>query len=157
MNKKNVAKEDQSLKNIFYIWINRLLLILSPIITTPIITNFFGLEIAGIWFLASIFASQLLLLEIGISTSLVRLLARDDIINDFNKTKEIIVTSFVTLASISIIIFLSIPLISQFFLSAFNISSTMQDDANKLITLAIISVVINLPLRTGYRLQHTCE
>lgn len=150
MNKKNVAKEDQSLKNIFYIWINRLLLILSPIITTPIITNFFGLEIAGIWFLASIFASQLLLLEIGISTSLVRLLARDDIINDFNKTKEIIVTSFVTLASISIIIFLSIPLVSQFFLSAFNISSTMQDDANKLITLAIISVVINLPLRTGY-------
>jgi O-antigen/teichoic acid export membrane protein len=150
MSSKNKTNDKQSLKNIFYIWVNRLLLILTPIVTTPIITKFFGLEIAGIWFLASIFASQLLLLEIGISTSLVRLLARDDIFNSIKNTKEIIATAFITLTFISLIILALMPVISNFFLTSFNISLDVQSDASKLIKFAIISIVLNLPLRIGY-------
>ena len=76
MTARNRATNQQTLFNISSIWINRVVLILIPLISTPLITNTFGLEVAGIWFLASIFGYQLLLLEIGISTSLVRLLAK---------------------------------------------------------------------------------
>ena len=150
MNQVNKVSEKQSLKNILYIWGNRLLLILTPIITTPIIINYFGLDVAGIWFLASIFASQLMLLEIGISTSLVRLLARDNIVNNIIKTKQIITTAFWTLLMLSAFILTLMSVISNFFLTAFDISFELQTDARRLIKFAIISVAINLPLRIGY-------
>ena len=121
MNQINKANDKQSARNISYIWVNRLFLILTPIITTPMITNFFGLETAGIWFLASIFASQLFLLEVGISTSLVRLLANSNIINDRKETIKIITTSFLSLFLISSLLILLIPAITIFFLSAFEI------------------------------------
>lgn len=150
MKKQNLAKDEQSLKNIIYIWINRFLLIITPIVTTPIITNYFGLEVAGIWFLASIFASQLILLEIGISTSLVRILAKENVVNDFFKTIEFVATAFLTLILISFLILILMPVVSNFFLTAFEISEELQDDARKLIKFAIISVAVNLPLRVGY-------
>ena len=42
------------------------------------------------------------------------------------------------------------PVVSNFFLTAFEISEELQDDARRLIKFAIISVAVNLPLRVGY-------
>ena len=99
----NITSDKQFLKNINFIWINIILLIVTPIFTTPIITNYFGLEIAGIWFLCSILASQLLLLEIGITTSLVRLLARPHIVRSNLETCKVICTAFYSLLFMSLI------------------------------------------------------
>ena len=94
MTTNNKASNKQTLLNVSTIWINRVVLILIALISTPLITNTFGLEVAGIWFLASIFGYQLLLLEVGISTSLVRLLAKKDIFQSKEKSLKIISTAF---------------------------------------------------------------
>jgi len=146
----NITSDKQFLKNINFIWINRILLIVTPIFTTPIITNYFGLEIAGIWFLCSILASQLLLLEIGITTSLVRLLARPHIVRSNLETCKVICTAFYSLLFMSLILLCFSFLIVDLFLKTFEIPEFNLNDARNLFIIAIIYVVLNLPLRIGY-------
>jgi len=150
MTSNNIASDSQSIKNIYFIWLNRIFLILTPIVVTPIITNFFGLEIAGIWFFISVFSSQLLLLEIGISTSLIRLLARPENFQSRRNTINIIVTSLYLLIFISLILAISAPWITTFLLKTFNFPDIVMLDAKYLTYISIFSVAINIPLRIGY-------
>lgn len=150
MIENNEVSNKQTLLNVSSIWVNRAILILIPLISTPLITNTFGLEVAGIWFLASIFGYQLLLLEVGISTSLVRLLAKKDIFQSEEKSLKIISTAFFTLISISILLMTGVEKISQFFIQTFNIPNAILLDTKILIYIIVFSIAINLPCRIGY-------
>lgn len=150
MTARNRATNQQTLFNLSSIWINRVVLILIPLISTPLITNTFGLEVAGIWFLASIFGYQLLLLEIGISTSLVRLLAKKNIFMSKEKSFKIISTAFFSLTFVSFFLIFGIEKITQYFILAFDIPDVAISDTKVLIYIIVISIAINLPCRIGY-------
>ena len=140
MTTNNKASNKQTLLNVSTIWINRVVLILIALISTPLITNTFGLEVAGIWFLASIFGYQLLLLEVGISTSLVRLLAKKDIFQSKEKSLKIISTAFFSLILISLILIAGVEKISQYFIQAFDIPNTVISDTKILIYIIVFSI-----------------
>ncbi len=150
MTTNNKASNKQTLLNVSTIWINRVVLILIALISTPLITNTFGLEVAGIWFLASIFGYQLLLLEVGISTSLVRLLAKKDIFQSKEKSLKIISTAFFSLILISLLLIAGVDKISQYFIQAFDIPNTVIPDTKILIYIIVFSISLNLPCRIGY-------
>lgn len=148
----HLPSASQTRRNVLFIWGNRLLVILAPLIITPLITNHFGLTVTGVWLLATQVAAQLTLLDAGIATSLSRLLARacEDGSND--QPEHIISTAFWTLLTVGLLLIVCAPLAADYFVAKFPIPREVLNDSWWLILLTAVFVGISLPLRCGYGL-----
>ncbi len=139
----------QTLNNIFSTWGKRLLDILVILITVPIITRHFGLELMGIWLLATQLSQHIFLLELGFNTSLTRFLSRYRAKNDLNSASIYLSTSIIFLFIIGIIVILLSPLIASVFEKIFLLPSELKDQVYWLIILVTSLTGINLSMRTG--------
>ncbi len=149
MGTRRVPSAAQTRRNVGAIWGNRILAILVPLLTTPVIANHFGLQAMGVWLLATQLASHLMLFDVGITNSLVRLLARPEA-DDPRLAARVLATSFYTLAGIGAAMLLVAPMAGHLFLTAFKLPASLERDARWLMLLTVASVGMTLPLRTGY-------
>jgi O-antigen/teichoic acid export membrane protein len=139
------------------IWANRALAIVAPLLITPIVTHHFGLEITGIWLLATLMASHLMLLDVGFSSSLVRFLARHRALQDAEQASRFLSTAFVALLVAGVALFLLSPALAPAFLRVFAISPSYAHEAKLLAFVTIAYVGTSLPLRIGYALLSSCH
>ena len=85
------------------------------LITVPIITRHFGLELMGIWLLATQLSQHIFLLEFGFNTSLTRFLSRYRAKNDLITASMYLSTSILFLQVIGITVIIFSPLIATLF------------------------------------------
>jgi O-antigen/teichoic acid export membrane protein len=140
----------QTARNLLSIWANRLLAIAAPLITTPLIANEFGLALTGLWLLASQLASQLALLDAGISNSLIRLLARERGQGTVQSRARFVSTAFAALAVVGAVLLAVAPWAVERVVDAFGLAPGQRGPALELMGLAMVFVGLSLPLRTGH-------
>jgi O-antigen/teichoic acid export membrane protein len=144
--------KSQTARNVIAIWVNRVLAIVAPLVITPIVLGRLGLETTGVWLLASQLASHLMLLDIGLGTSLMRLLARSKALGDDKLASRYVSTAFYSLAVCSLILLAASPWIGAAFVRWFGIEGSLADTARTLGIVTVVYVAVSLPLRIGYGL-----
>lgn len=138
-----------TLKNITTSWIKRLLEIFVIFVSVPMITQHFGLELMGIWLLATQLSQHIILLEFGFNTSLTRLLARYRAKGDQETASIFLSTSILILACIGFFVFVISPIIANYFVKTFEFSSSLVDDIYWLMVTTSCFTGANLALRSG--------
>ena len=146
---KQTLSLKQTLKNVFSSWGKRSLEILVMLITVPIITRHFGLELMGIWLLATQLSQHIFLLEFGFNTSLTRFLSRYRAKNDLITASMYLSTSILFLQVIGITVIIFSPLIATLFDKMFSFPPELRNQVYWLIILVTSLTGINLSLRTG--------
>lgn len=124
--------------------------ILVPLITTPIIANHFGLATTGIWVITTQLINQLLLLDVGLSNSLIRLLAQNHVVKNKKETARILATVFWALALLGILLVIFSSIISNALVKIIELSPNNEDDVRILFQTAVVFVGLSLPLRCGH-------
>jgi O-antigen/teichoic acid export membrane protein len=150
--RSHMPSANQTLRNVTFIWGNRLLLALVPLIITPLLVNHFGLAVTGVWLLTTQLAAQLTLLDSGIVTSVTRLLARTNVVDSGAQPERIVSTTFWMLVAIGSSLITCAPLIANFFVATFSIPDEVVQDSWWLVVLTVAFVSVSLPLRSGYGL-----
>ena len=112
--------------------------------------NHFGLKVTGIWLLAVQLSGIMMFFDIGITNSLVRLLAMRKFQEDSTYAHSIFTTTFYILLLIGVLIIFSSLWLSSVYVDLFDIPQELLKESKDVILLAIISVGIILPMRTGY-------
>lgn len=139
----------QSGINVLSMWGQRIGGTLVTLLITPIITNHFGLELVGVWLLVSQYAQHLMLLELGLNTSLTRFLARHRGSGDLLGASRYLSASIFSLLAMGALIVLLVPLLAEGFNAAFDLPPGTESQAYWLVLLASITVGLSLPLRAG--------
>lgn len=103
--------------------------------------------------MATQLVAHLMLLDVGLTNSLIRFLAGQRALHDIKKASGYLVAAFYTLLSIGFLLFLMSPFISSGFLYSMQLTSDNAPGAEGLIILTIAYVAISLPLRVGYGLH----
>jgi O-antigen/teichoic acid export membrane protein len=148
----NYPSAQRTRRNIFLIWINRILLALSGFIITPLLANELGLAVMGVWMLVTQIVAQLTLLDAGVGSSLTRLLAgRFDSLSEV-RPQNIVSTAFWVLGGVGVILIFSAPLIADHFIAAVSIPGGVMAESWWLMFMAVIFTGVSLPLRCGYGL-----
>ncbi len=142
----------QTGRNIVAIWANRLLAILAPLIVTPIVTHHFGLELIGVWLMATQIASHLMLFDAGLANSLVRLLAGQHAVLDTRKGSSYLATAFYVLLGFGLLLLLAAPFLAAGFVWSLHLTTENTPGVDMLALLAVIYVAVSLPLRVGHGL-----
>ncbi len=119
------------------------------LIITPIVTRHFGLELMGIWLLVSQYAQHLMLLELGINTSLTRFLARHRGCDDLRGASQYLSASIFSLITMGGLVILVTPLLASGFQAAFQLPPETGPEVYWLVLLASLTTGLSLPLRTG--------
>lgn len=146
---KKTLSLTQTIKNVFSTWAQKFLAILVMLITVPIITRHFGLELIGIWLLATQFSQHIFLLEFGFNTSLTRFLSRYRAKNDLRSASMYLSTSILFLFIIGLTIIVLSPLVATSFNKIFSFPSELNDQVYWMIIIVTSLTGINLSLRTG--------
>ena len=103
--------------------------------------------------MATQLVAHLMLLDVGLTNSLVRFLAGQRALCDTKKASSYLVTAFYTLLSISFLLLLMSPFLSSGFLYSMQLTSDNAPGAEGLIMLTIAYAAISLPLRVGHGLH----
>lgn len=135
--------------NIFSMWGRRVSGLLVTLIIMPIIIRHYGLELVGIWLLISQFVQHLMLLDLGLNTSLTRFLARHRAKGDLEGAGDYLSATLFSLVLIGGIVIATAPFLAQMFRSWFEISPTVDNQVYWLVLIASLTVGLSLPLRTG--------
>lgn len=148
--KNHLPTSKQTRRNVVFIWGNRLLLVIAPLVITPLVINQFGLAVMGVWLLTTQLAAQLTLLDAGMVTSLTRLLARKRLADPGTQTERIISTTFWLLMAVGVSLIACAPIIATYFITKFPIPKNVLLDSWWLVVLTVVFVGVSLPLRCGY-------
>ena len=144
----NIAFE-LTVKNILSIYGKRLLELLSVLVTVPIITGHFGLELMGIWLLVTQLSQHIVLLEVGLNTSTTRFLARFIAKKDLTMASIYLSSSVLTLITIGFIVVMLSPLIASGFASIFLIPQDLVSEIVWAVVVATVASGLGLFLRSG--------
>jgi O-antigen/teichoic acid export membrane protein len=139
----------KTIGNVFSIWVNRIFLILVALITTPIIINHFGLTVFGVWLLINQLAQHLMLLELGVNTSLTRLLTFQRVKADLIEGSRYLSASFYLLLIIGLLIISLAPLTAWGFQELYQFSSQIENDIYWTILIISVFTGVSMPMRTG--------
>lgn len=139
----------QILKNTMTGWFEMLVLVVSGLLATPILINYFGKEGYGVWVLVGSIVGYFALLDLGVSNSVSRFVAKYDAREDKEGLARVITNSiFLSVLSafsticITLIIF---PYVADFF----NLSGRYYKTGSLIILITGAGVAISLPLRIG--------
>jgi O-antigen/teichoic acid export membrane protein len=138
-----------TVKNILSIYGKRLLELLSVLVTVPIITGHFGLELMGIWLLVTQLSQHIVLLEVGLNTSTTRFLARFRAKKDLTMASIYLSSSVLTLITIGFIVVMLSPLIASGFASIFLIPQDLVSEIVWAVVVATVASGLGLFLRSG--------
>jgi len=144
-----LPKYRQSGINLVSLWLNRFSKIGFSLITIPLITRHFGLELMGVWLLITQTMNHLQLLELGINTSLGRFIAKYRALEDRAGIALYYSSSLVCLIVLGLIVLCIGPFLASYFHVFFRFDLKYKNDVFWTVLLACISVGIGLPLRSG--------
>jgi O-antigen/teichoic acid export membrane protein len=135
--------------NVSATWLLKGATLLFSLVTVPLISRRFGLEGLGVWLLVQQVASHFQLLELGLASSLERLLSRDAAKKDYLAYTGHSSTAAAMLAVIgALLILIALPA-GSFFPEIFDIPLKMQWDASAMMVIALVSTGLLLPLRSA--------
>jgi O-antigen/teichoic acid export membrane protein len=135
--------------NVVSIWSQHVVGVIVAIVTIPIITRHFGLEIIGIWLLVTQYVQHLTILELGLNSGLTRYLARYRAVGDINTASRYLSTSVLVLLIIGCFIIIGAPIMAQGLQVVFRLPSENAEHLYWLALMASITVGVSLPLRSG--------
>jgi O-antigen/teichoic acid export membrane protein len=130
-------------------WFEMFVLVVSGLLVTPILISYFGKEGYGVWVLVGSIVGYFGLLDLGVSNSVSRFIAKYDAREDKEGLARVITNSiFLSVLSafsticITLIIF---PYVADFF----NLSGKYHKIVSLIILITGAGVAISLPLRIG--------
>lgn len=139
----------QILKNTSAGWFEMLILFISGMAITPILIKYFGKEGYGVWLLVAQMVGYLSILDLGVSNSLGRFVAKYIANRDAKGLSRIFSTSLflycISTFAILLITFMIWPVFSDFF----NLSGKYHQIGSWLILLTGFGIAVSLPLRIG--------
>lgn len=139
----------ESTRNAIYIYGQRVTNLLFVLVSVPVITAHFGIELMGIWFLISQLSQHLVLLESGLGTSIVRFVARYVARNDFESASSFFSSAVLILFIFSLgLLVLSMP-ISNVFIDLYSIVGELSEDVWNTVVIALVSTGIGITVRSG--------
>ena len=86
--------------NVIAIWIQRIVNMLVPLFSIPLIAQTYGIEQLAIWLLVLQLSRHLGLLNLGLNNSLVRILAKPAFEDDKEELSKILSTTLITLTGL---------------------------------------------------------
>ena len=129
--------------NIIAIWTQRIVNVLVPLFSIPLIAQTYGIEQLAIWLLVLQLSSHLGLLNLGLNNSLVRFLAKPAFEGDKEELSKILSTTLITLTGLGGFCLLFLFLLPHLtFDLAFNINSYM--------AIALVFIAVGMPFQVGY-------
>jgi O-antigen/teichoic acid export membrane protein len=135
--------------NVTISWAHKGLVALASLITIPIIIEHLGFEGLGVWLMVLQVSRTVQPINMGINGSLGRLLAKADALGDSKSKGAYISVSLLTLAAIGVLICIGGYVAATNHMHIVDAGTIYQNDLYWAILIALISVGIGMPLRTG--------
>lgn len=135
--------------NVLSTWLLQAGTLLFALISVPLVTRRFGLEGLGIWLLVQQLASHMQLLEMGLASSLGRLLSRDHALSKATAyTRHASSAIAILLVMGGFLVLLAVPM-GRAFPHVFELPSHLAPDAEWMLAIAIVATGLTLPLRSA--------
>ena len=135
--------------NVLSSWLLQAGTLLFALISVPLVTRRFGLEGLGIWLLVQQLASSMQLLELGLASSLGRLLSRDHGLNKAAAyTRHASSAIAILLVMGGFLVLLAVPM-GRAFPHVFELPSHLVPEAEWMLAIAIVATGLTLPLRSA--------
>ncbi len=125
------------------------ILLVSALIIPPLLITRLGKEGYGVWMLVGQVIAYLAILDLGVSSSIGRFVAKYNAKNDFTNLSCTISSSIFLFLVSSLFMIVTTLIIWPNFSSFFNLSEEYSKIAKWLILLTGVGVAINFPLRIG--------
>ena len=162
----NLPGLQRSASNVLSIWLLQAATLLFALISVPLVTHRFGLEGLGIWLLVQQLTSHMQLLELGLTSSLGRLLSRDHALNKVaTYTRHASTAIVILLVMGGFLVLLAVP-VAGVFPRVFQLPTHLAPDAEWMLVIAIVVTGLMLPLRSAigilssqhrFALQASCD
>lgn len=141
----------QTKKNVAYLWLNKFIALLFPIVTTPIIVNGMSADLVAIWLYSAQLAVQFAILDFGITNSLTRIMASSSI--NAEEKRDIFFTGIYFLAVVAIILLLVTPFLAEIFISELEgLDPKYVYPGVVLLSISLSVTALTLIARPGYSL-----
>lgn len=159
----NISRREQSLQiqlpsfkqtlfNVGSFWLLRVASMLSALVLTGYATRVLGLEVLGLWLLASNFSAYFQLFDLGVSSTMPRILPAMRAKGENEKIVELVSTSAGVTILAGLLGLLVTPVIAYYFGDAYNYDSESSRILFWLVLFTLGSVSLSLPFRIGYGL-----
>src|SRR4030043_1219025 len=139
----------QVLRNATAGWFEMAVLIISALVIPPVLIARFGKEGYGVWVLVGQVISYLAILDLGVSSSVGRFVAKYNANNDFDNTARIINSSVFFFVISAILIIFATLILWPNFSGFFHLSSKYFNTGKWLIIITGFGVALNFPLKIG--------
>ena len=135
--------------NVLSTWLLQAGTLLFALISVPLVTRRFGLEGLGIWLLVLQLTSHMQLLELGLASSLGRVLSRDHALNKAAAyTRHASSAIAILLVMGGFLVLLAVPM-GRAFPHVVELPSHLVPDAEWMLAIAIVATGLTLPLRSA--------
>jgi O-antigen/teichoic acid export membrane protein len=139
----------QIFKNTMAGWFEMLMLVISGFIITPILIGYFGKEGYGVWMLIGSVVGYFAILDLGVSSSLSRFIAKYNARKDADGLSRILTVSLFLYSISAFIIIILTFIVWPRFSDFFNLTEKYRQVGSWLILIMGSGVAISLPLRVG--------
>lgn len=129
--------------NVIAIWSQRIVNMLVPLFSIPLIAKTYGIEQLAIWLLVLQLSGHLGLLNLGLNNSLVRILAKPAFEGNKEELSKILSTTLIVLTGLG-----GLCLLFLFLLPHFPVD--LDSNINSYMTISIIFIAIGMPFQVGY-------
>ena len=129
--------------NVIAIWIQRIVNMLVPLFSIPLIAQTYGIEQLAIWLLVLQLSRHLGLLNLGLNNSLVRILAKPAFEDDKEELSKILSTTLITLTGLGGLCLLILFLLPH-------LTFDLDTNINSYMTISIIFIAVGMPFQVGY-------
>ncbi|MBC8393735.1 MAG: oligosaccharide flippase family protein [Deltaproteobacteria bacterium] len=130
-------------------WVEMAILLLSALVIPPILITRLGKEGYGVWALAGQVTAYLAVLDLGVSSSVGRFVAKYSVVKDSANLARTINSAILLFLASSILVVLASLILRTVFSGYFNFSPTYYSIRKSLILWGGIGVALAFPLRIG--------
>ena len=128
-------------------YIGQFWIMIVSFILFPFIVHHVGLAASGIWLLISSITGYFGLLDLGISSSLIKYVAEYHAKEDTKQVNEVINTTFFLFLGVGVIAAIGLLVFGELFLtSLFNIPAELIDEAKMIVYIVSISMLLRFPM-----------
>jgi O-antigen/teichoic acid export membrane protein len=135
--------------NVLTSWVHKGVVAFASLVSIPIIIEILGFEGLGVWLMVMQFARMVQPINMGISGSLGRLLARADALGDSIRKDAYISVSVFTLSALGALICIGGYIGASNHTRLIDVEVIYQKDFYWAILIALTTVGIGMPMRTG--------
>lgn len=132
------------LTNIFSNWTNLLIAVTASFIVSPIIVHRLGNEIYGIWVLIVSITEYFTVLDLGVSTALIRFISKYEAQGNRELSRKVYSNSFVFFAAVTVVIIAFASVFAFYFDDIFNITSLSEGYLYTVFLIAGINIALGI-------------